>query len=75
MVIKKRLTKAASLEVEFFGDWKAVVIGSIPGFYWLIHKMSNGWIGEILALCFACAFARGGCVHPAVLCCGNRSQR
>ena len=57
MAIKRRLTRAASLEVEFFGGWKAVVIGSIPGVYWVIRKMSNGWIGEILALCLAYAFA------------------
>ena len=54
---KETFHKAASLEVEFFGGWKAVVIGSIPGVYWVIRKVSNGWIGEILALCLAYAFA------------------
>jgi hypothetical protein len=55
--MKKRLTKAASLGVEFFGGWKAVVIGSIPGVFWVIRKVSNGRIGEVWALCLAYAFA------------------
>jgi len=55
--MKKRLTKAVSLEVEFFGGWKAVVVGSIPAVFWVIRKVSKGRIGEIVALCLAYAFA------------------
>src|ERR1035441_8816031 len=55
MAIKKRLTKAASLEVEFFGGWKVLAIGSIPGVFWLIRNVSKGRIGEVLALCLAYA--------------------
>ncbi len=57
MAMKKLLTKAVSLEVEFFGGWKAVVVGSIPGVFWAIRKVSKGRIGEIVALCLAYAFA------------------
>jgi hypothetical protein len=53
MAIKKRLTKAASLEVEFFGGWKVLAIGSVPVVFWLIRKVSNGRIGDVLALGFA----------------------
>ena len=57
MAMKKRLTKAVSLEIDFFGGWHAVVANSIPGVYWVIRKVSKGRIGEIVALCLAYALA------------------
>lgn len=57
MTIKKRIIKACSLEVQFFGGWKALIVGSIPAIYWVVRRASNGHIGEIEALCLAYAFS------------------
>jgi hypothetical protein len=57
LTIRQRLLKAVSLEIEFFGGWKAIIYGSIPGVYWLIRRLSRFRIGEILALGLAYAIA------------------
>jgi len=57
MAKKERLLKAFSLEIEFFGGWKAIIYGSIPLIYWLIRRFGRGRVGEIVAFCLAYAVA------------------
>lgn len=55
---RSRLTSGAIIactKAWLHAGWKVLAIGSIPGVFWLIRKVSNGRIGEVLALCLAYA--------------------